>query len=69
MKIVYLTHDVNPKGGWGRYASDLIYGVKDAGHEVTILKEQDDGFEGIPVLKRGLGIFSSAFRIKKFIKD
>lgn len=69
MKIVYLTNNINPKNGWGRYASDLIYGVKNSGNEIIILKEEDDGFEGVPILKRGLGIFSSAFRIKKFIKN
>lgn len=68
MKIVFLTHDMNPKSGWGRYASDLIYGVKNAGHDVIILKEQDDGFEGAPILKRGFGIFSSALKIKKFVR-
>ncbi|OHB19527.1 MAG: hypothetical protein A3D40_02705 [Parcubacteria group bacterium RIFCSPHIGHO2_02_FULL_40_12] len=69
MKIVYLTHDINPKDGWGRYASDLIHGVKNSGHDVLILKEQDDGFEGIPILKRGLGVFSSALKVRKFIKN
>lgn len=69
MKICYLTNNLDPKNGWGRYASDLIYGVKNSGHEVLILKEQDDGLEGIPILKRGLGIFSSALKIKKLIKD
>ena len=69
MKIVYLTNNINPKNGWGRYASELIYSVKNAGHEFVILKEEDDGFEGIPILKRGLGVIFSALRIKKFIKD
>ena len=69
MKIAYLTNNLDPKNGWGRYASDLIYGVKNAGHEVVILKEEDDGLEGMPILKRGLGVFSSALRIRKFIKN
>lgn len=69
MKICYLTNNLDPKNGWGRYASDLIYGVKNSGHEVVILKEENDGFEGIPILKRGLGIFSSALKIRKFIND
>lgn len=68
MKICYLTNNLNPKNGWGRYASDLIYGVKNAGHDIIILKEEDDGFEGIPVLSRGSGIFISALKIKKFLK-
>ncbi len=60
MKICYLTNNIDPKNGWGRYASDLILNVKKMGHEVVILKEVDDGFGGEVLLKRGLGIFLSA---------
>lgn len=69
MKIGYLTHDMNPNAGWGRYASDLISGIKNAGHDVVILKEADDGYEGIVVLKRKLRLFISAFQIIKYLKD
>lgn len=69
MKIAYLTQDLNPRAGWGRYSSDLIFGVKKASHEVLILKEQDDSFEGIPILKRGIEIFGTAGRIRKYLKD
>jgi hypothetical protein len=47
MKIGYLVHDMNPKAGWGKLSSDLISGIKAAGHEVVILKEIDDGFDGL----------------------
>lgn len=62
MKIVFLTHDLNPKTGGGRYASDLINGIKKLGHDVVVLKEIDDGYEGRPVLKKGLGILSAVMR-------
>ena len=69
MKIGYLTHDMDPKAGWGRYASDLVMGIKKSGHEAVILKERDDGFDGIPVLKRGAGMFLSAIKVRKYFKD
>ncbi|MEK7154223.1 MAG: glycosyltransferase family 4 protein [Patescibacteria group bacterium] len=68
MKIVYLTGSTNPKNGWGRYASDLIGGIKNAGHEVLVLKEIDDGYEGLPVLRRGISIFVTALRIRRYVK-
>ncbi len=69
MKIVFLTIDTNPKNGGGRLAHDLITGIRKAGHHVVILKEENDGLEGIPVLKRGLGMISSAIKIRKYLKD
>ena len=57
MHILILTNSVRPYSGWGRCASDLIAGIRNAGHSVTILKEEDDGYEGISILKRGAGIF------------
>ena len=69
MKIVYLTNNIDPKNGWGRYASELILSVKKLGHEVAILKEVDDGFEGEVLLKRGLGMFLSALKIIKYLKN
>lgn len=68
MKICYLVHDMNPKAGWGRLSNDLISGVKKAGHEITILKEIDDGFDGIPILKGGSGVFLASFRARKYLK-
>ncbi len=37
MKILYLTPDMNPKSGWGRYAADLVCGVKANGCATTVL--------------------------------
>jgi len=60
---------MDPKNGTGRYSSDLIYGIKQKGNEVTILKENDDGFDGLSILKNGTGMFSSAFKIRKYLND
>lgn len=69
MKIVYLTHDLDPKTGWGRYTSDLIDEVRRAGHSISVLKEKDDGKEGVVVLRRGWRIFASALRTRKYLQD
>lgn len=69
MKIGYLVHDMNPKAGWGRLSSDLISGVKGAGHEVVILKEINDGFDGVPILRRGVGMLLSVFKARRYLKD
>ena len=69
MKIGYLVHDMDSKAGWGRLSSDLISGIRENGHEVTILKEIDDGFEGLPLLRRGVGMFSSAFHARKYLRN
>jgi len=68
MKIGYLVYDMNPHAGWGRIGSDLIFGVKKNGHEVVILKEIDDGFEGTPILLRGGGMLLSAMRARRLLK-
>ena len=69
MKICYLIGNINPQNGGGRYASDLISAVKKSGHEVVILKEEDDGLEGIPILKPGIGIIVSALKARKYFKN
>ena len=69
LKICYLTNNIDQKNGWGRYAHDLISGVRAAGHEAVVLKEIDDGLEGAVVLKRGPGMFLSAIKIRKYLKD
>lgn len=69
MHILILTNSVRPYSGWGRCASDLIAGIRNAGHSVTILKEEDDGYEGISILKRGAGIFWSACRVRRYAKE
>lgn len=69
MKIVFLTSDMDPSAGWGRFASNLIYGLEKNGHGVVILKERDDNFAGQPILKSGKGIFVSALRVRKYVKE
>lgn len=63
MKILYLTHNIDPKNGWGRYSRDIIYGMKSAGHDIVILKEEDDGWEGVPIIYRDWRIIVSIFKI------
>ncbi len=69
MKICYLVENINPYHGGGRYASDLINEVKKSGREVIILKEENDGLEGVPILKSGLGLFAAAFKVRKYLKN
>ncbi len=69
MRICYLIDNINPRHGGGRYASDLISAVKKAGHDVVVLKEKNDGFEGIPVLRVGGNLFLNAARVRKYFKD
>jgi glycosyltransferase involved in cell wall biosynthesis len=65
MKICFLINDMNPKAGWGRYANDLISAVRGAGHEVVILKAEDDGFDGLPVLRGNLFLLS--LKVRKYL--
>ena len=60
---------MDPKTGGGRYASDLVIGIKRSGHETVIFKKRDDDFERMPILKRGAGMFLSAIKIRKHFKD
>lgn len=69
MKICYLTSNIDPTNGGGRYAADLIRGVKEAGHEVIILKEENDGFAGEMILRRGPGLLLSAIKARKYMKN
>ncbi len=69
MKICYLVENINPYHGGGRYASDLINEVKKSGCEVIILKEENDGLGGVPILKSGLGLFAAAFKVRKYLKN
>lgn len=71
MKICYLTDNINPKHGGGRYANDLMNVVKRSGYETVVLKlkEKDDGFGGIPILKAGSGLFAAAFKARKYFKN
>lgn len=75
MKICFLTRDIDPKSGWGRYAGEVVKRVKEAGMEVEILTEEKSDEAGTEkaVLKSGLprplSFFVTAFNIRKFIKD
>lgn len=70
MKICILTHDLNPKAGWGRYASELIAGIKRAGHDVLVIKEVENEHDSSPaVIQRRLGILRSALIVKRLAKD
>jgi len=69
MKICYLTYNLDPKSGWGRYSSGLINSIKKTGHEVIVLKENNDGLEGLVLLKRGIKLFHSVVAVRKYIKD
>jgi glycosyltransferase involved in cell wall biosynthesis len=64
-----LTNNVRPYSGWGRCASDLIAAIRNEGHEVVVLKEDDDGTEGVPILKRGIWLFWSALCIRKYVQQ
>jgi len=68
MKICFLTHNLDSGNGWGRYASELIRGVKKSGHEVVMLKEVGDQFEGVTVIKRGIGLFLTIPKIRNYFK-
>lgn len=68
MKICYLTSSTDTSVGWGRYANDLIEGVRARGHTVTVLTDVG-GVGGIPVIKKGFGVFSSAFAVREYFKD
>lgn len=69
MKICYLTSHTSSQDGWGRYALNLIQGVQSAGHTVTILHENHDGFPGEPVLRRGPALIFSLLEARQYIKD
>lgn len=69
MKICFLINSLDPKIGYGRYASDLIAGIRAAGHTAVILKEKDEGLEGAPILRRGWKLFAAAWKARRFIRD
>lgn len=69
MKICFLTQTLDPTVGYGRYAADIIAGIKNVGHDVVILKEREDGYEGYPILARGGGVFLAAWKARRYIKN
>jgi phosphatidylinositol alpha-1,6-mannosyltransferase len=68
MKIGYLTQTLNRGTGGGRFAADIIDGVKASGHEVVVLKELEDGLEG-QILGRGLKMITCVPEVIKSLKD
>lgn len=69
MKICYLTDNMNPEHGGGRYASDLINAVKRAGQEAIVLKRDNDSFGGAPILKSGFGLFIAVPKVARYFKN
>jgi len=59
MNLLFLVHSIDQKSGWGRYAADLIKGLKDSGHNVVVLEEKVWGAK----------LFLSALRARKHIKN
>ena len=71
LKICYIVPNMDSKDGWGRISSDIIKGMKDRGNRVVVLKQSNDGFEGLPIIK-GKGITSiiiSSLKALKYSKD
>ncbi len=62
---------MDSKDGWGRISSDIVKGMKDKGHEVVVLKQSNDGFEGHHIIKgKGLvSIITSSLKALKYSKD
>lgn len=65
MVIGIITADLDSRGGWGRYATHLVEGLKRQGHTVLVCTE--DGGDR-PIVARGFGIFLSAFRVASFLR-
>ncbi len=62
MKIVILTENTNINNGWGRYAHDLIEGIKGEGFDVLVLSEEMEG-GNLAIIRRGYKIFYSVIRV------
>ena len=60
MVIGIITADLNSRGGWGRYATHLVDGLKKQGHTVLVCTE--DGGDH-PIVARGFGVFLSVLRV------
>lgn len=65
MVIGIITADLDSRGGWGRYATHLVDGLKRQGHRVLVCTE-DGGDQSI--IARGFGIFLSALRVAYFFR-
>lgn len=68
MKICFLTHNLDPFGGWGRFSDDLIFGVKASGIETVVLTERNDGGDSLPVLSRGASLLSAVSAARRYIQ-
>jgi len=67
MKILFLTDNLDYRGGWGRYASDLVGGIAELGYQTIVLTKQR-----IPnknYLKKIFNILGYILRIRKLSKD
>ena len=67
--IVILTLDTDPKGGYGRYASELASGISQNGYDILFLKERGSGQSGVVCLKRRFGMFLSAWKVRKYFRQ
>ncbi|PIR57617.1 MAG: hypothetical protein COU71_03140 [Parcubacteria group bacterium CG10_big_fil_rev_8_21_14_0_10_38_31] len=73
MKVCFLTHDIDPKSGWGRYSGEIIKGLERRGIEADILVEEKltSGSEKA-VLKTNLpkffGFLHMALKVRRLAK-
>jgi phosphatidylinositol alpha-1,6-mannosyltransferase len=69
MKIGYLTQTLNRGTGGGRFAADIIDGVKASGHQVIVLKELNDNSEGLAILGRGIRTVTCVPKVINLLKS
>jgi phosphatidylinositol alpha-1,6-mannosyltransferase len=69
MKIGYLIHGLDSSYGWGRYASDLIMGAIENGHETIILGEDSAGIGRASSYNRLLLLIRSVLRVRSQAKE
>jgi phosphatidylinositol alpha-1,6-mannosyltransferase len=69
MKICFLVQTLDPKAGYGRYAADLVAGLRAIGHTVIVLKEKQDGLEGTAILGRGWKLFPAAWKTRRYVRE
>lgn len=70
MKVVFLTSNLNSRGGWGRLVYEATVRFNQRGIEVKILSEIPSNFPGeSTVLKRGWRIIGSFPKVRQFLKE
>lgn len=69
VKIAYLAKNTDHGSGGGRYAQNVIKNTRSLGYEVVVFKEEDDGQEGESILRRGLRMFTSAWKLRRATRD